>query len=174
MTGLAGAGPLALSLLAVALLDGTFSGFRSSVGRTGLIDHRAADRLGGRRGALLVSLLLTPAAALAVADVAARHNRLAAYVRAGEGMLAVYAPYGVLVLVALAGYLTLGWRQRYLASALLLGPLTLARPYVAIAGAMLGVALGHDPVVATCAALSVAAVLAVQPAADRIWYAPGA
>jgi len=35
----------------------------------------------------------------------------------------------------------------------------------------LGIALGRDAVVAVAAGLSVVAVLAVEPLADRLWYA---
>jgi hypothetical protein len=86
-------------------------------------------------------------------------------------MLAVYGPYALLVLIALAGYVTLDWRLRYLVSALILGPFTLLRPAIALLGAVLAAALSHDPVVAVAAGLSVVAVLAVEPLADRFWYA---
>jgi len=36
--------------------------------------------------------------------------------------LTVYGPYALLMLIALAGYATLNWQLRYLASALILGP----------------------------------------------------
>ncbi len=95
------------------------------------------------------------------------------YRGAGVGMLAVYAPYAALVLLALAGYLTLGWRSRFLASALLLGPLTLVRPAVVLAGVVV-VAVAMRDVVATALVLgAAAAVLAVEPVAGRRWYARG-
>lgn len=165
MTVLAAAG-----LLVLAVLDGAFSGFRASAGRNGLIDHRAADRLAGRRGIALVLLALSPVIAGVGADVAARPGRLAAYDRVGLAMLAIDGAYGVIVLGALACYLTLNWRKRYLASAVLLGPLTLARPAVAVLGGVAGAIAGHDAVAAAFAALAVSAVLAVEPAAGRIWY----
>jgi hypothetical protein len=64
----------------------------------------------------------------------------------------------------------LGWRQRYLASAVILGPLTLLRPVAAIAGGTLGAVAARDPVVAVCTAHSVTAGLAVEPAAGRRWH----
>lgn len=165
MTALAASG-----LLVLALLDGAFSGFRASAGRTGLIDHRAADRLAGRRGAALVLLALSPVIAGVSADVAARPDRLAAYDRAGLAMLAVDGAYGVIVLGALACYLTLSWRKRYLASAVLLGPLTLARPAVAVAGGAVGIIVGHDALAAVFVMVAVSAVLGIEPAVGRIWY----
>ena len=119
---------LATTLLALAILDGAFAGFRSSAGRTGLISHRLYDRRAARRGAGLASILLIPAVAVASADVILRPGHLADYTRAGTAMLAVYGPYALLVLAALACYATLNWQLRYLASALVLGPFTLFRP----------------------------------------------
>lgn len=74
---------------------------------------------------------------------------LAAFARADEATLAVYVPYGVIALGALDCYAALGWRNRYLASAIILGPLNWLRPAVAVT-----------------------AVQAVEPLASRIWYAP--
>ena len=161
---------IAGGLLVLAVLDGAFSGFRASAGRTGLIDHRAADWTGARRGVTLVLLLLAPVITGVSADVGGRPGHAAAYTRAGEAMLAVDGAYGVIVLVTLACYLTLGWRQRYLAIAVLLGPLTLARPGIAVLGGALAVIAGRDAPTAAFTIAAVIAVLAVEPAAGRIWY----
>ncbi len=158
-------------LLALALLDGAFAGFRSSAGRTGLIRHRDSDLQAARRGTALACVLLAPAIALASGDVLARHASAAAYTRAGEAMLAIYGPYALVVVAALICYAALGWRQRYLAAAVILGPLTLLRPVVALLGATLAALVSRDATVAACAGLSVAAVLAVEPLADHRWYA---
>ena len=85
-------------------------------------------------------------------------------------MLAVYGPYALLVLAALACYATLNWQLKYLASALVLSPFTLFRPGIAILGAALGMAAGKDMVTAFAAALSAIAVLTVEPLAGRLWY----
>jgi len=159
-------------LLALAILDGAFSGFRASVGRTGLIAHRAADRLAARRGVALALLALSPVIAGVSVDVAARPDRVAVYAPAGLAMLAIDGTYGVVVLGALACYLTMSWRKRYLASAVLLGPLTLARPAVALLGGAVGAVVGRDALTTAFVIAAVAAVLAVEPAAGRIWYRP--
>ena len=166
--------PAAAALAVLALLDGMFAGFRASAGRTGLIDHRRADQLASLRGAALACVLLAPAAAITIADVALDPPRLAVFARAGEAMLVVYGPYGMIVLAALGCYAVLGWRKRYLASAVILGPLTWLRPVVAVAGAVLGGAFCADLLASACTALAVAAVLAVEPLAGRLWYAPPA
>ena len=162
----------ATALIVLASLDGAFAGFRSAAGRTGLIRHRTADRRAACRGAGLVCVLLAPVTALVIADVAAHPARTGVYTRAGEAMLAVYGPYAAVVLAALGCYAVLGWRQRYLASALILGPLTLLRPAVAAAGAVAAAAVTRDAAASACAGLAVVAVLAVEPAASRRWYAP--
>jgi len=161
------------ALLLLAMLDGSFAGFRASAGRTGLISHRQSDYQAARRGAALAGALLAPVIAGVCADAAARPAHLDDYARTGTIMLAVYGPYAVLVLIALACYVTLNWRVRYLASALILGPLTLLRPAVAILGAALGAALSHDIAAAAAAVLSAAAILAVEPLAGRLWYSGG-
>jgi hypothetical protein len=163
--------PVAIALLALALLDGSFAGFRSSAGRTGLIDHRRSDYQAARRGAGLVCGLLAPVIAAICADVFVHPAHLDDYTRAGVAMLAIYGPYALLVLITLACYATLNWQLRYLASALILGPLTLLRPGIAILGAALGAARGGDAAVAAAAGLSAIAVLTVEPLAGRLWYA---
>jgi hypothetical protein len=168
---------VAVTLLILALADGSFAGFRSSAGRTGLINHRRSDHQAALRGTGLACVLLAPVIGVVCADVGIRPAHLGDYTRAGIAMLAVYGPYALLVLIALACYATLSWRLRYLASALILGPFTLLRPAIAILGAALGAALSTDTAVAAAAVLSVIAVLAVEPLADRLWYArntPGA
>ena len=85
-------------------------------------------------------------------------------------MLAVDGTYAVAVLGSLACYLTMSWRKRYLASAALLGPLTLARPAIALLGGALGATVSHDALTTAFAIAALSAVLAVEPAAGRIWY----
>jgi hypothetical protein len=157
-------------LLTLAILDGAFSGFRASAGRTRLIAHRAADRLAARRGVALALLALSPIIAGVCVDVAAHPSRVAAYASAGLAMLAIDGTYGVVVLGALACYLTMSWRKRYLAAAVLLGPLTLARPAIALLGGAVGALVSHDALTTAFLIAAVSAVLAVEPAADRIWY----
>jgi hypothetical protein len=163
---------VAAALLLLALVDGACAGFRASAGRTGLIRHRQADRRAARRGAALVAALMTPAVTLTCAGYVLHHPPGGLYLRAGEAMLAVYGPYALVVLAALGCYATLGWRKRYLATAVILGPLTLIRPVVVVLGAAVAVLATHDVGVAIAAALAGLAVLAVEPVAGHLWYAP--
>ncbi|MFI7540745.1 class I SAM-dependent methyltransferase [Actinoplanes sp. NPDC049599] len=105
------------------------------------------------------------------AHVTARPERWEAYERAGRAALALYLPFGAVVLAALAGYAVLSWRRRFLATALILGPFTFARPLVAVAGVVLAARATTDLLVLGVAAAAVAAVLAVEPIQNRRWAA---
>ena len=161
---------LAAVLVTLAALDGAFAGFRASRGRDGLVWHAAADRVAAARGAGLSALLVGPVGALVLVD-AARPGRTAMYNKAAVAALTVYGPYAVLVLVALGAYLTLSWRRAFLASAVLLGPLTLVRPIVAVAGVVFAAVRTGDLHATVLMAAAAAAVLAVEPACGRRWYA---
>lgn len=158
------------TLLFVAALDAMFAGFRASCGRSGLVRHRRADVLASRRGLALGALFVGPVA-IAIAIDAARSDRIDHYRAAGWAMLGVYLPYGLVVLLALAAYLTLGWRFRFLASAFLLGPLTLVRPLVTLVGGCAAWWATRDATVGLLCLAAGAAVLGVEPAAGRRWYA---
>jgi hypothetical protein len=162
------------ALAALGLCDGALSGFRSGTGRTGLIRHRAWDRRALRRGLVVSVVLLAPAVVLALLNIGLTGQPAAArwsvWREAGVGMLLVYLPYGVLCLLALAGYATLPWRYRFRAIAVILGPFTLVRPGVAVAGGVLAVARTGDLVVGLGVLLAVAGVLMVGPVCDRLWY----
>jgi len=159
------------ALVGLAALDGAFAGFRSSCGRTGLIRHRRQDVLAHLHGLATAAALLAPVAAVVLVDLAARPARLDTYLDAGRAILMLYLPFGAIVLGALAGYAVLPWRHRFLASALILGPFTLARPFVALAGALLVPFATRDALATVAALAAVAAALAVEPVLDHHWAA---
>ena len=159
---------LVLTLLgALGLLDGAFSGFRASLGRTGLVDHTATDRAGLAQGIGLVAILAVPALAALGLDLAVLGQPASTYVDAGALFLALLAPYAALVLLALAAYGALDWQRKYLASAAILGPFTLLRPYVAIAATIIAALRAADASVGITAALAILGVLLVEPAANQ-------
>jgi hypothetical protein len=166
---------VATALAALALCDGMFSGFRSAAGRTGLIRHRSWDVRAHLRGLVVVVVLLVPATSWVLLDPMlngpAAAVRWLLWRRAGAGMLAVYLPYGLLTLTALAAYATLPWRYRFRAIAVILGPFTLARPWVASAGGAVAAWVAGDVVVGVGVLLAVAGVLLVGRVCDRLWYA---
>lgn len=159
------------ALAVLVALDGAFAGFRSSCGRTGLIRHRRQDVVAHLHGLAVAAALVGPVAAAVLADLALRPERRDTYLLAGRAMLLLYLPFGALILAALAGYAVLPWRHRFLASALILGPCTFARPFVALGGAVLGVLAAHDLTAGAAALAGVAAALAVEPVLDRRWVA---
>jgi hypothetical protein len=161
---------VAISLVVLALLDGSFSGFRASVGRTGLINHGKTSRRAAARGAGVACLLLMPVAVIATIDAVEHHSRLGAYARAGQAMLIIYGPYAAIVVLALLAYALLGWQQKYLATAAILGPFTLLRPLVAVLGLLVAIVTHADLAIDLLVATSVVAVLAVEPIAGRLWY----
>ena len=152
---------LATVLALLAVVDGTLAGFRASVGRTGLVRHRAEDVVGLRRGFLTCLTTLAPAVALCI--VLAARRGAADLDRAARAMLWVYLPFGAVILLALVAYLVLGWQQRYIASAVILGPLTLARPFVVAAGGVLAILVADDLGTAAAVGLAVVGVLVVEP-----------
>lgn len=160
------------ALVALELLDAAFSGFRASLGRTGLIDHRRSDMVATYRGTALGAALMAPAVAFFGIDVGLLGAALSDYRMAGEAALIVFVPYAALTLLALAAYAFLGWRQKYLASAVVLGPFTLLRPVVVAAGSLSGILRVDDATVAIAVTLAAAAILTVEPLAGRIWYPP--
>jgi len=160
---------VSVALVILGLVDGAFSGFRSSLGRTGMVDHVASDRTALRRGAWLVVVLTTPAVLALVVDIGLRGERVHVYVQAARTFLVILAPYAATVLAALAAYAALSWELKYLASALILGPFTLVRPYVAIAATVITVLGASDWSVAVAAALATAGVLLVEPVANRLY-----
>lgn len=154
-------------LVGLGLLDGAFSGFRASLGRTGLVDHSATDREGAAYGVRLVAILALPALLAFAGDLTAGEQPASSYAEAGGTFLVLLAPYAVLVILALVGYAVTGWRRKYLASALILGPFTLFRPYYVTAAALVAVLRVSDPTVTATATLATAAVLLVEPVANR-------
>lgn len=162
MTGLVAA------LVVLAGLDGMLSGFRSACGRDGRIRTGRRDALAQARGLAVVVVLLLPSVLLGATGLAAGDR--AAWQRAAEALVAAYLPFGALILLALAAYATLTWERRFLAVAMILGPGTLLRPLVAVAGGAVAVVRAGDGWVAAGVVLAVAAVLAVEPLCDRCWY----
>lgn len=160
---------IACALTALALVDGGLSGFRSALGRTGLVRHRPVDLRAAVRGLPLVVCLLIPSAFLTWWRLATAHDSVETFAAAGGAMLWILLPYAAAVSTALVAYGVLGWRQKYLAMAVVLGPFTLIRPVVALAAGAAGIAAAHDRFAAVAVLLGVVAVLAIEPAMNRTW-----
>ncbi|MFF2503321.1 hypothetical protein ACFVTY_08100 [Streptomyces sp. NPDC058067] len=162
----------AFLLAALALVDAAFAGFRAYTGRDGRIRKTRHALLAARRGLAVgvPGLLLSTAVAVSLLfgaeDRGARYAQLDA---AAHRMLLCYAPYAAVVALSLACYLWGPFRAGTLAVVVGLGPLTLLRPLVVLAGA-LAAAWGSLPA-APVAAVAAMGVLLVEPAVHRRWYA---
>ncbi len=127
--------PATLCLLAI--LDGAFAGFRAAAGRDLRIHKRGlfirAMLVGAAAGA--AAMAVEGALVTALTALAPEGSLAAPFARAGALMLAWYAPFAAVVLCALGAYITLAYEARSLATVIVLGPLTLARPWLVVAGA---------------------------------------
>ncbi|MGW6462171.1 hypothetical protein ACWF94_40655 [Streptomyces sp. NPDC055078] len=162
----------ALLLLVLALTDAAFSGLRASAGRNGRIRKAAAHVLAARRGVAVgaPALALTAVVAtglLLLADSPA--DRYAELDAGARRMLLVITPYATVVGLGLACCLWAPLRVGTLASVVGLGPLTLLRPVVVLAGAA-AAGWGSLPAAAVAATASASAFL-VEPLTHRRWYA---
>ncbi|MCO5993368.1 hypothetical protein [Actinoallomurus rhizosphaericola] len=154
-------------LAALAVTDGAFAGFRAAAGRNARIRRRAYTVTAAGRGAAVALVDLAATAAVSLADLGRRYPALLA---AGARMLAVLAPFAVLVVLSIGAYLLLPTREGALMVVVGLGPFTLARPIV-VAGAVAAACLGsRDPVIWAAAVTAAVGVLTVEPLVHRRWY----
>lgn len=140
-------------LTGVVLCDLALSGFRTAQGRTGRLPTTR-----GRVRASVQGLLVGPPVALRVA-VTTGDEREAIARAALLGCLWLAAP----TLVALVGVVTLPWRWRYLAMAVVLGPMTFLRPVAAVLTGVLAALAAPDGIAATLVALATTGLLATEP-----------
>lgn len=132
---------IALALCILGLLDGTLMGFRAAAGRDGLVRKRDYYTRAIVRGASLATLAVIGLVLVAMALLALSGSTAlwADFNDAGRWLLYAYVPYAALALGALAVYALPVTDLRALATVLVLGPFTMARPWVVVAGLALGV-----------------------------------
>jgi hypothetical protein len=162
--------PLALS--AMAILDGALCGFRAAAGKDGRIAKHGyywrAAALG--LGAATVAVALAWAeAGLLYAIAGDRAAVWRDFLVAGAAAMRVLVPYSALAIVALVPWMLPANDARILATVMVLGPFTLARPFVILAG--LGCALAAAPraSVLLLVAGTGAAMLLLEPLLARRW-----
>ncbi|MDH2413873.1 hypothetical protein [Nocardioides sp. CER19] len=131
------------------------------------MDHRHEDRRGLRRGAMLGVIVSSPAVTAMAVDLTVGGQRVTAYRDAGAVFLTIVGPYALIVLAGLGVYGALRWEFKYLASAVILGPFTLLRPFVVLAATVVAVRHTPAPGVAITAILAAASVLLVEPVLNR-------
>jgi hypothetical protein len=159
-------------LVALALVDAMFCGFRDAAGRRLHIDKRAYYRAAIRRGILAGILAVLILGALAAALLMAASDPAALYAtmtEAGRWMVWIYGAYAALVLVALLAYLVPDSDVSTLATVVILGPFTMLRPWVIWAGAAAAIAAAREPRTALLAALAATALSTLQRLLGLSW-----
>ena len=160
----------AVALAALAVLDLAVCGFRAAAGREGRLDKTAYYVAAVRRAALLGLVVVAAHAGLAALLVATSPDAAATWaagVDAAGAMLQVYVVYSALVLVALALYLLPIGDFRILTTVIVLGPMTLIRPAVIVAGLVGGVVRAADVRVAVVLACAAATMLTFERIVGR-------
>ena len=152
-------------------LDGGFAGFRDAAGRSVLLDKRrmvARNVLRGVGLAWRACAVCFGAIALTLLVAPDPTHFSGLVVDTAQAMLLVYGPYAALVLSALLVYAVPHPDVSALATVLVLGPFTLARPVVVLAGLALALRQG-DWRTATISLLGCGLVLAFGRRLDRHW-----
>jgi hypothetical protein len=144
-----------------------FAGFRGSIGRdAGLVDHRFNLGSAGRGiGFGFVGLTLIAGCTLpALMKSSTRHENYQSLLAAGTRMLVVFAPMAAVNVVAIVIYLLATSHEvRAVAMTMVLGPFTLLRPVVIIAGSLWAGLSSDLPAVWIGAAVAAAVTIAVGP-----------
>lgn len=167
-----------LSLL--ALLDGLLIGFRAAAGRSGQVAKTRYYLRAQLFGALGASVVVALAWALALALVAgsADPDQLwRDFSRAGRAALLLFGIYGATAVAAILVYLAASLTSRSidtrtLATVVVLGPFTLARPAVVVAGLAAALWICPRLEIALLAAFVGAAMLGLERALGRLYRAP--
>jgi hypothetical protein len=160
----------AITLYLLATLDAAFSGYRAAAGRNALIEKGRYYRRAMLRGALWgqgsVGVGLLPVLVF-LGREPERRAALSTLLVAGHSMLAVYLPYAAVVLGALAARRVASVDLRSLTSTLVFGPLTLARPAVAVLGVALGLLEARRLALVPVAVIGLALMLSIEAALLR-------
>lgn len=154
----------AVALCSLAVLDAALAGFRSMAGRDAHLTSRALISHWMIRGAVAGIAALAIVGALLgtlLATSTEPDTRYQDMLDAGTRMLMIFVPYATVVLIALAGYAIPVLDIRCLATTVVLGPLTLARPAVILVGAIAAAWTAPAPV-QLAAFTTVAIILAVE------------
>ena len=149
---------MTLVLLGVlAFIDGTLCGFRAAAGRNPRIFLWRYYGASMRRGAL--GALFTIGLFLVIGLCLPGEETWGSLVVAANKLVMVYGVFATLVLAALGLYLSSSFDLGVLASVIVLGPFTLARPLVILGGAAWAASTSDS---FAAAALSLAAALVMS------------
>jgi hypothetical protein len=132
---------IAFLLWFLVTLDAAFTGYREAAGRNALVDKRRYYRQAMIRGALFGQIAVAIAAFVILIMLLVAHSPgllLDDFKRIGARMLIVYLPYAAIILIAFAIRAIPSVDIRSITSTIVFGPLTLIRPFVALAGIIWG------------------------------------
>lgn len=164
-----------VALAFFAVMDGAFSGFRAVQGRDGRIDKRGLLRSAQRRAARWTLLGLNGLLALFGMDWLCSPDRAAlvldAESLAGE-ILWRAVPFAALVLVTVCLTAVPSVDLQSLASVLVLGPMSLARPYILATGVAAAWLDNPRSDLGLLCALATAGLLGLERLLGRAWVGP--
>lgn len=159
-------------MIAFAVLDLSFVGFRSAAGRDGRIDKRAyylrAMLLGAGAG-LVVSAFLGLVTWIVMSQMAQPYALFAEMVVIGRTMSVIFGAYAFLVVAALLVYGVSRHEVRTLATVAILGPFTLMRPWIVVLAFAAGLGPSRTLPAMALTGLSCIAVLVMGMAIDAYY-----
>jgi len=159
-----------VALVTLVLFDGLLTGFRAAAGRDGRIAKRAYYRRAVARGAMAALFVVAGHAMLTTMLVASAPDPAGAWqdlLRAGEDCVIVFGSFATLTIVAIVFWFAPNRELRLLPTLLVLGPLTLVRPFVIACGLTWTATRTPTPQVWIAAIAAAVAVLAVEPLLSR-------
>jgi hypothetical protein len=158
---------LPLVFFVLSVTDAAFAGFRDAAGRDAHIFKAELFRRAIRRGLVTGIAVCAIGAALAVAvALVGDYDDL---LGAAQAMLPPLAVYASLVLAAMGVWATAEADLRTLASVVVLGPFTLARPWVIAAAAALGAVHAASWPTRAAVVIACALQLSIEPWLGRAW-----
>jgi len=158
-------------LYLLATTDGALCGYRAAAGRSALINKRAYFRRALLRGAVVVQFGSAISGAVLLAILMLSNDRaylMSDLLSAGARMIQVYVPYAILVLLFLTFRLIPSVDIRSATSVMVLGPMTAARPFVALGGVLFGILPAHTARTRVLGLFVLGLMFAVQFLLDRM------
>ena len=157
-------------LLALAIFDGMLAGFRAAAGRDGRIDKGSYIRaalLRGMLGGIAAVALDGALAAMLVVTSPDRDATWTAMLGAGTAAIWVFGAFATLTLLSIVLWFSPVHEHRLLSTMIVLGPLTLVRPVVIVAGLAVAAATASEPRVWILAAIAAITMRGLESALGR-------
>ena len=158
-------------LVLLALVDGALLGYRSGAGRVGLVEKSAHMRRAMMLGLFGSAILALGGVALALGLTAfSTPDRWAKLVAGGTAAIRVFGLFAVLMLLALSVWFVPSTDLRTFVTVSLLGPGTLVRPAVIVAGMLYAFLRVPTWEVAVLALYGTGGMLSLEPWLTRRFF----